>query len=307
MSKRKCSGNASKENQDPAILKNKKVRFDSKSIQNENKSSSNLLEPTYCKKTNQLNNKSFTNLNRQLGKENFHQDKSDFLMAILNKSEILNKQHVLNGKLTNAPSLALDFFQVLQTSSLTDKDLCTLRDFILTTFSQDNLKQFLDEIMIDYRRIKSSLFVQSLFEFRIKYLEESISNGPQFTWRMACPKFKNTGLNLRKETSNSKDRELLSSFFNSSQEKIYFESRPAYIRTFSQNYSGFQDGYSCEVRQIGTGRKTCIEIVKTKEYYQSLMVAHEKKCLETNKELKILKEFLGKLNDCIYLILIIGK
>jgi hypothetical protein len=292
MNKRKISGNASKENQDPSKIKNKKLRF--QSIQNENKSSSILLETTYCQKTNQLNNKPFNNLNGQLGKENFHQEKSDFLMTILKKSEILNKQQVLNGKLTNTPSLALNFFDVLQTGCLTDKDLSTLRDFILTTFSQDNLKQFLDEIMSEYRKIKSSLFVKSLFEFRIKYLEESISNGPQFTWHMACPKFKDTGVNLRKETSDSKERELISSFFKSSRENIYFESRPAYIRIFAQNYSGLQEGYSCEVRQIGTGRKTCIEIVKTKEYYQSLMVAHEKKCLETNKQLRILKEFLGK-------------
>ena len=174
MNKRKSSRNDSKENTDPLKVNKKRLKIDFQTNSIENKTSKQYS--LVLSDSNKL-------LNGKVSKKITanSSNKTQNLIEILNESETINKKQVNAGIFEKSTNLCLNFFDSLSKCCLGEKE--NLLNFILTTFSLDNLGHLLDEIIKDYTKIESSAFVISLFEYQIKLLEQSILKVPKLKYR----------------------------------------------------------------------------------------------------------------------------
>ena len=225
----------------------------------------------------------------------------DEMMSILSKSEQFSA-HIADGKLVKipaTPTLCVSYYDLVQMACLNDNNdlMSRIKDFIVKTLKPDCLKQLLNELTINYRRLKSSKLLIELSEYRLKWIDDFIKNEPKFSWHMMNPKF----------TPHQKmypNLHTVINFLQSDQIQMnyYCGKSITFARCFVTMFSDFRNRYSCKMIPHGSGASAFIEITKTRELYEYKFRVYKKKRDDYEIEQKKLKNFLGELFLCCYLL-----
>ena len=218
----------------------------------------------------------------------------DELMSILSKSEQFSA-HMANGKLVKipaTPTLCVSYYDLVQMACLNDNNdlMSQVKDFIVKTLQPECLKQLLNELTINYRRLKSSKLLIELSEYRLKWIDDFIKNEPKFSWHMMNPKFTQC-------QAYYPDLSTVVSFLQSDQIQMNYHCGNSilFARRFVNQYSDVRDGYSCTMIPRGSGANAFIEITKNRGLYENQLRIYNEKKDVYEIEQKKLADFLGEL------------